>query len=373
MCPTSAAGCLALARAFGSKAANLGFLTSRQVLGRTTDASSLSHKYGYDLAPAGVGVPISFYHDVVDHAPNGAVRDAIAALVSAEKGGTASPADRDALIAAVQEAFYHAQLPPGLVDNLRQKLTQSLPGVNKLKVRSSANAEDLPNFDGAGLYDSYAANLDATDNADGSCAVQESPDGVTTKREMSPKTLACALKGVYASAWNRRAVEERTFARLDHATVGMGLAINPRYGSEVANSVVVTRVIGSQGVIGYTMSSQQGENLVTNPTPGTLAESLVAAFVDELQTTYVVLHYAVPVAGQAALETLVVSQEDRGRVLEISRAVERAYCRAKDGYYAGACEDVIYDRDKPRSLDLEFKFLDDGHLVCKQVREFSGR
>ena len=26
-----------------------------------------------------------------------------------------------------------------------------LPGVEKLKVRSSANAEDVPNFDGAGL------------------------------------------------------------------------------------------------------------------------------------------------------------------------------------------------------------------------------
>ena len=71
---------------------------------------------------------------------------------------------------------------------------------------------------------------------------------------------------------NKRAIEERSFARLDHATVGMGIAIVERYDVDaeiVANSVIVTRVIGNSGLYGYSFSTQVGNNLVTNPTPGT--------------------------------------------------------------------------------------------------------
>ena len=38
--------------------------------------------------------------------------------------------------------------------------------MEKIKVRSSANAEDIPNFDGAGLHDSYAATVAKKDNPD---------------------------------------------------------------------------------------------------------------------------------------------------------------------------------------------------------------
>src|SRR6185436_4147851 len=108
---------------------------------------------------------------------------------------------------------------------IRTKIQTALPGEDKIKIRSSANAEDLPNFDGAGLHDSFSARLSTADNADGSCVVVATPDGVTTKLEVSPKSLNCALKGTWASLWNKRAIEERSFARLDHATVGMGIAV----------------------------------------------------------------------------------------------------------------------------------------------------
>ena len=59
MCPTDPAGCLSLTPRVGGKAASLGFLTQSAVLGRKGDAGSLSGKYGYDLVPAGLGVPFS--------------------------------------------------------------------------------------------------------------------------------------------------------------------------------------------------------------------------------------------------------------------------------------------------------------------------
>jgi hypothetical protein len=33
---------------------------------------------------------------------------------------------------------------------------------------------------------------------------------------------------------------------------------------------------------------------------------------------------------------------------------------------------VWLDETKPRSLDVEFKFLQNGHFVMKQMREFHG-
>jgi hypothetical protein len=53
--------------------------------------------------------------------------------------------------------------------------------------------------------------------------------------------------------------------------------------------------------------------------------------------------------------------------------VEKAYCAADPTYYPGDCDFVVVDSDKPKSLDMEFKLLENGQFVCKQVREFAGR
>ena len=58
--------------------------------------------------------------------------------------------------------------------------------------------------------------------------------------------------------------------------------------------------------------------------------------------------------------------------MQISQAVEEAYCRAKPDYYQGDCGFVSVDVRKPKSLDMEFKYLESQHFVCKQVREFAG-
>ena len=378
MCPSSSPStCLTKAKAYGSKGANLGFMTNSKVLGRASDASSLSHQMGYDLVPGGIGVPLKFYRDFVDLPANAELKSKIDALIEAEKSGTLSGNQRLAMVKDVQASFYTAEFPAGMVDTIKSKLATVIPGVDKLKVRSAANAEDVPNFDGAGLYDSFSANLTKTDNADGSCIVKQSSDGegVETKLEVSPKTLSCAIKGVYASVWNKRAIEERSYARLDHATAFMGLAIVTKYDliHEVsANSVVVTRVINADDTYGYTFSSQVGNNLVTNPTPGTLPESTIAAFVDD-PPSFIVTRYATPTKGAPALTKTVLTVDQMKTMLKITETVETAYCKAKPTYYPGGdCSFVTLDTAKPTALDFEFKILDDGHFVAKQVREFSG-
>jgi hypothetical protein len=378
MCPAKAKDCMGLGKKYGSKATNLGFMSSAQVLGMAAQSGTLSAELGYDLVPAGIGVPMKLYADFVAHPPNAALRAKLEELVSGEKAGVLSSKQRSALVLEVQQLFYVAEMPPGTEDTVRARLGEVLPGVNKIKVRSSANAEDIPNFDGAGLYTSFSATLSKQDNPDGSCkVVEDGAEGVETKIEMSPKSLACALKGVFASIWNKRAVEERSYARLDHATAKMGIAIVPKYDLEseiAANTVVVTRVINSDGLYGYTFSAQAGNNLVTNPEPGTLSEATIAAFLEpNIPPTFVTTRFATPVADSGKLDHTVLTEAQMQTQLRIAQTVETAYCKAKPSYYGKSCSNVTWDLEKPASLDFEFKILEDGRFVAKQVREFSGQ
>jgi pyruvate phosphate dikinase-like enzyme len=373
MCPRDPAGCVPLSRRFGSKASMLGFLTSPRVLGTTRDGGSLSAKFGYDLVPLGMGLPFELYRDFVDHPANAELRAALDALIKGEMRGELSPADLAKKAEAVRELFLVAQFPPGMLERVKARLAAVLPGVPEIKVRSSANAEDMPNFDGAGLYTSFAAKLDKEDEPDGSCKVVQ--DGV--KLKVKPKTVACALKGVFGSLWNKRAIEERSYARLDHSTALMGIAIVPDYDLEeaiAANSVVVTRVLGTENVYGYTLATQKGNVLVTNPEPGTLAENTIAAFNQPGEApSFAVTRFATPVAGQPPLTATVLSDAALRQLVEITRTAEQAYCLAREDYYGFDCRYAPADPRKTRALDFELKYLENGHFVCKQMREFSGR
>lgn len=374
MCPLDPAGCLKLSRRFGAKATSLGFLTNRRVLGRTSDPGSLSHEYGYDIVPKGFGVPFTFYRDFVDHPPNSALRSKLSELITGELRGGLSPLARRTLTREVQQLFYTAQFPAGMVERVHKRVEEELPGVKKIKVRSSANAEDMRGFDGAGLYSSFAANLKKKDLPDGSCRVEK--DGV--KLKMKPKTLGCAMKGVFASVWNKRAVEERSYARLDHETALMGIAIVAKYDLQsaiAANSVVVTRVMSSDNVFGYTFATQQGNALVTNPEKGTLAENTIAAFIvgRRKKASFAVTRYATPKAGAPRLSDTVLPEQRMRQMLAITRHAELEYCKANRSYYGFDCSYVPSDPKKPSALDFELKYLENGQFICKQMREFSGR
>jgi hypothetical protein len=275
--------------------------------------------------------------------------------------------------AAVREAFYSATFPPGTVQQVRARIASVLGPVKKVKVRSSANAEDMPQFDGAGLYTSFAANPGKVDDPAKPCGVVG--DGVKVK--MKPNTLSCAIKGVFASLWNKRAIDERSYARLDHRTALMGIAIVPAYdlvSPVAANSVVITRIVATQNVYGYTLANQLGNVLVTNPLEGTLAENVIAAFNEpEDAPSFAVTRRAVAVAGQPALTHSVYNDRRMRQIVEITRAAEIAYCRARPDYYRFDCRYAPADPRKPRALDFELKFLENGQFVCKQMREFSGR
>jgi hypothetical protein len=372
MCPSASSACFNFSKAYGGKSQGLGFLVGS--LGRFATTTSASAPFGYDLSPHGFGVPVKAYRDFVSAPENAALKGKIDALIAAEKGGNLSPADRNAKVAEVQGLFYSGRVPGTLAADVKARLAAVVPGVDKFKFRSSATSEDVANFNGAGLYDSFSIEPAKTDNADLSCALETEADGVVTKLKIKPKTVQCGIKAVFASLWNPRAMVERTFARLDHTTASMGLAINPSYGDELANMVLVTRVVGTDSVYGYTLSVQKGENLVTNPIPGTITEFDVISFSDASRPVRIsTTRYAKPTTTDAVMTTTVLTDKQMSDIVEIAKKVEIAYCKAKPTYYSGNCNYVWLDTEKPLSLDMEIKILPDGHIQFKQVREFHGR
>jgi len=373
MCPVASGSCFAFSDAYGGKSTGLGFLAG--ALGRTTTLGSVSKSFGYDLTPRGVGVPVKFYRDLVNAPQNAALKAKIAELVLAEKGGQLSPADRNAKAEEVQQLFLRAHVPGTLVADVSARLLTVTPGVDKFKFRSSATSEDVPNFNGAGLYDSFSIEPAKADNPDFSCQLENEVEGPVTKLKVKPKSVQCGIKAVFGSLWNPRAIVERTFGRLDHASAGMGVTINPSYGDEQANLVLVTRVTGTDGVYGYTLSVQKGENLVTNPLPGTITEFDVASFSDPGRPARIATtRYAKPTTTDPVMTTTILTTARMLEIVEIAKKVEIAYCNAKPSYYpTGNCGSVWLDVNKPLSLDMEIKILPDGHIQFKQVREFHGR
>ena len=73
------------------------------------------------------------------------------------------------------------------------------------------------------------------------------------------------------------------------------------------------------------------------------------------------------------LTASVLYEARMNQITELAKTVEQAYCRAKPDYFNGDCRFVWLSDAKPRSLDMEFKFLQNGQFVLKQAREFHGQ
>jgi len=100
----------------------------------------------------------------------------------------------------------------------------------------------------------------------------------------------------------------------------------------------------------------------------------LAGFVsDEEPVSLTVTRFAKPTREAAERTEPVLPREQMLTLVDLAKAVERAYCEAKPSYYGDDCSFVTVDNEKEKSLDLELKLLEDGKFVCKQVREFGGQ
>ncbi len=240
-------------------------------------------------------------------------------------------ATREATLNTLRQLIAHAPVAAALATDLDAAVL-NLAATDPVRLRSSTNAEDLPQFSGAGLYDSYGAELG-------------------TDRRPSAR-----VRKVWASAFNFRAFEERAFWAIDQRATMMGVAVHKSYPNEAANGVLITQSIANPGVSGYYVNVQLGEVSVTNPEGGVLPEVLTllpsGMGLLVLRDRYSTLSPGVPILSDAEL-------------LSLYQAAAQVQAHFAPLYGANPAT---------LALDLEFKFDNPNrNLIIKQTRPYYQR
>jgi hypothetical protein len=194
----------------------------------------------------GHALPISWYFEVADDPQFQQLQSEL--LTRKQE---LDPEQIESLLAAMQARIRAQVVAPARKQALQEMLQQNYPGT-RIRLRSSTNCEDLPEFNGAGLYESKGFNTDDDD-----------------------AELYEDLLDVYASLWTPHAFAEREFYAIDHRLAGMAVLIHEAFPDEYANGVVLT--IPAEGGFSVLINSQPGEHAVTNPEPGQVPESLLFA------------------------------------------------------------------------------------------------
>ena len=160
----------------------------------------------------------------------------------------ADPTERGRGLERVQARILEHPVDPELVEQVYAAISEYFPG-QRVRFRSSSNVEDLPGFNGAGLYQSLGDTVtDASEVEDG-------------------------LRAIWASLWSLRAYDERTYYNVDQSACAMGVLIHAAFPSEVVNGVAISRdALSPTHADRYYLNVQVGEALVTNPAPGVQSE-----------------------------------------------------------------------------------------------------
>ncbi len=337
----------------GSKAANYAELA--KVL-NTTDRI---------VVPPGYAIPFYYYQQFIDSNPS--IKAAIEQILADPLMNKISKvAYREQKLKKLSELILSSDnvISQDLINQListfeKERTADGLP--KKMKLRSSTNSEDLPNFNGAGLYNS------------------ESYKPVDKKKEKSladkEDSLKKTLRVVWSSIWNLRAYEERAYFKIPHGEVKMGIQVNPSFQDEVADGVVVTKNIAKDSTrpgAGVYIETQRGSTFsVANPDPGVKPEKILVNFdpKNPLDKTAYQVHVLQRSNISDDTETI-LDHDNMNPVLGDEHAKDLAYLVLKaDQHFK-----PIFGKNNPEfSLDLEFKLSKVGNtkrIFIKQSRPY---
>jgi phosphoenolpyruvate synthase/pyruvate phosphate dikinase len=236
----------------------------------------------------------------------------------------------------IQDAIQNAPINKEFLEAVENKIT-SLGNYKKMKFRSSTNAEDLEEFNGAGLYDSYSGELGN-----------------------EKKSIEKAIKKVWASLWNYRAYEEREYFNIDKKTVAMGILVHRSFPNEELNGVAITTNIADRNYPAFTINAQLGEESVVLPENGSIPEQFLYYFIyfdpySEPQIEYITYSSLSP-------NKSIMTDEEKAYLAYVLNSIKKKF------YY-----DVLLTNESFTSfgLDIEFKFdTSDRKLYIKQVRPY---
>jgi pyruvate, water dikinase len=339
----------------------IGFADSIRVGVKAANLAELSHFLGENAPDKGLAVPFHYYDQFMSTSQTSAAlcdaakgdctsagraaaacqaaRDlcmpagtpeslnAFLARVTADSSFKQDTALRDAVLGNLRFFIENSPIDPTFAALLDSRIAEVFQTA-KVKIRSSTNCEDLPNFSGAGLYNSYGAHASGADAG------------------------SKVINKVFSSVWSFRGFEERSFWNIDHTAVRMGCAINQAFTDELANGVLITANIADPTVYGMYVNVQKGEESVTNPTNGALPEMF--SILGDTGGQVVRQRFS------SLSPTTPLLSDDEVAVLHEAATKARAHFAP---LYGLSPEQLI--------LDMEFKLTTAHKIVFKQARPYT--
>lgn len=288
------------------------------------------------------GIPIAHYWDFME--ANG-FRDRVESWLDEthpnfDPDFQADPVYRQDKLHELQIDMMAAPLDPTFLADLTAKLEAQFPG-ERMRFRSSTNAEDLGAFTGAGLYTSMSGYVDDPD-----------------------EPMEAAIKTVWGSVWNPRAYDEREYYSIDHLNVGMALLVSPSFPFEEVNGVAITNNIFDPSGLepAFYINLQMDNWSVVLPEMGVTSDQVLYYFDRAGQPIVYIGHSNLIPKGYTVIDTQ--------QMFELGTAL-----KAIHQYFF----EVYGDRNF-YAMDTEFKFEDDDsadgktrELFMKQARPYPGR
>ncbi|WP_086479269.1 phosphoenolpyruvate synthase [Oceanospirillum sanctuarii] len=248
--------------------------------------------------------------------------------------------------AQIRSWILETPFPPALEESLEKAYAQLQNGNENLKVavRSSATAEDLPDASFAGQQETFL-NIQGLEH------------------------IKTAVKEVFASLFNDRAISYRVHQGFDHSLVALSAGIQKMVRSETGASGVMFTLdteSGFRDAAFITASYGLGETVVqgaVNPDEfyvhkPTLDAGRFAVLRRNLGSKMIKMVYGEAAETGKSVETVDVSPEER-----------RQFCITDEEVMALARQAVIIEQHYGRPMDIEWaKDGDDGQLYIVQAR-----
>lgn len=200
--------------AYGAKSANLGEVLAARIPGV--------------VVPNGFTIPFYYYDQFVKQ---NKLEAAIYEMLDDQKF-VHDPAYRRERLKGMRERVQAGKLDDVLRREVVRRYRAELKGLGVF-VRSSTNTEDLPNFNGAGLYN-------------------------TVPNVTDDDKLVEAIKNVWSSIWNFEAYEARERAGIDHAKVYPAVLIQEGVNADSAGVLITTDPYDRANAEGVYISAKRG-------------------------------------------------------------------------------------------------------------------
>lgn len=269
--------------------------------------------------PEGIAVPFSAHQDFLTGSPH--IQQRIGMLKLALRLG--SDDELDALCAELQDLVRNTALPENVMNDLTAQLLRHVPGTAPLVVRSSSNAEGLPGFSAAGLYDSVTHVTDL-------------------------RGLAAAVRRVWASVFSARSVRLRHRADIPLDETYMGVVVQRRQKAAYGGVMVTCNPTRRDDF----------RNVCVNCAAGSV-ESVVDGTVLPRQYLFNTVEGGARTLslGDAAEDLDPAGRERLARLALVGRLLQGHFCRFPE--YA-------------TPLDVEWLLDPEGRLHIVQVRAYAG-